>query len=304
MARNEEKAASLFNKWTSFKKDFHADVTKRRPLLASECQSLPDAEKWRREIVREFTKKISAIQNATLGEHRIRELNDEINKLSRQKHYWETRIRELGGSDYSKGRNQFYDVEGKELPGAPHYKYYGAAKELPGVRELFAEAESGIEHTRQKRSRADLYKCITPDYYGYRDDDDGVLEPQEKEREKQLVSEAVSEFYEKRRRLQEDFARTGGVFGSTELREMEEEREGEIEGEERELVRVVDSFNLPGENTASTTVLSQSLLVEGDSRISALTDSSLKSLVFIPSQEEISAEVIERKKKALLEKYS
>lgn len=46
----------------------------------------------------------------------------------RQKHYWEIRIRELGGSDFRGGKKQFYDVEGKELPGAPHYKYYGVAK--------------------------------------------------------------------------------------------------------------------------------------------------------------------------------
>jgi hypothetical protein len=63
---------------------------------------------------------------ATLGEHRIREINDEINKLLRQKHYWEIRIRELGGN-LSKGK-QIYDVEGKELPGAPGYKYFGAGK--------------------------------------------------------------------------------------------------------------------------------------------------------------------------------
>ena len=87
---------------------------------------------------------------ATLGEHRIRELNDEINKISRQKHYWEIRIRELGGSEY-KSRNQYYEVDGKELPGAPGYKYYGAAKELPGVRELFAEHDNRIEKSRQKR---------------------------------------------------------------------------------------------------------------------------------------------------------
>ena len=63
-----------------------------------------------------------------MGEHRIRELNDEINKHMRQKHYWEIRIRELGGSDFRGARKQFYDIEGRELPGAPHYKYYGVAK--------------------------------------------------------------------------------------------------------------------------------------------------------------------------------
>lgn len=88
---------------------------------------------------------------ATLGEHRVRELNDEINKHMRQKHYWEIRIRELGGSDYKNAKRQFLDVDGKELPGAPNYKYYGAAKDLPGVRELFAELEEAAEKKRMQR---------------------------------------------------------------------------------------------------------------------------------------------------------
>ena len=52
--------------------------------------------------------------------------------------------------DVTRGR-QFYDVEGKELPGAPGYKYYGAAKDLPGVRELFAEKDEETEQRKQKK---------------------------------------------------------------------------------------------------------------------------------------------------------
>lgn len=118
MARNEEKAMNLFNKWTTFKREFHSVGANRRPLVASECDSLGDAEKWRRDLIRDITKKIALIQNASLGEFKIREMNDEINKSMRQKHFWEIRIRELGGGDVKKGR-QFYEVEGKELPGAP-----------------------------------------------------------------------------------------------------------------------------------------------------------------------------------------
>ena len=36
----------------------------------------------------------------TLGESRIRDLNDEINKLFREKGHWERRIKELGGANY------------------------------------------------------------------------------------------------------------------------------------------------------------------------------------------------------------
>jgi pre-mRNA-splicing factor ISY1 len=150
MARNEEKAMNLFNKWQTFKHEFHAVNANRRPLFATECESLVDAEKFRREIVRDLTKKIAMIQNATLGEFKIRDLNDEINKMMKQKHYWEIRIRELGGSDLKRSRRLF-DLEGKELPGQPGYRYYGAAKDLPGVRELFAEEAADIELRKKKR---------------------------------------------------------------------------------------------------------------------------------------------------------
>ena len=63
MARNEEKALTLFNKWQTFKRDYHAEGQNRRPLVSAECQSLPEAEKFRREIVQNISKKISAIQN-------------------------------------------------------------------------------------------------------------------------------------------------------------------------------------------------------------------------------------------------
>lgn len=38
--------------------------------------------------------------SAGLGEFKIRDLNDEINKLLREKGHWEHRIKELGGPDY------------------------------------------------------------------------------------------------------------------------------------------------------------------------------------------------------------
>lgn len=37
---------------------------------------------------------------AGLGEFRIRDLNDEINKLLREKRHWEVRIIELNGPNY------------------------------------------------------------------------------------------------------------------------------------------------------------------------------------------------------------
>ncbi len=68
-------------------------------------------------------------------------MNDEINKLIREKGHWERRIVELGGPDYSKVGPKVTDSEGRSLVEGtgrgPGYRYFGAAKQLPGVRELF-----------------------------------------------------------------------------------------------------------------------------------------------------------------------
>ena len=72
----------------------------RRPHDVKDCRNLSDAERFRREIVRDASKKITAIQNPGLGEFKLRDLNDEINRLIKLKHAWEQRIRELGGTDY------------------------------------------------------------------------------------------------------------------------------------------------------------------------------------------------------------
>jgi pre-mRNA-splicing factor ISY1 len=38
---------------------------------------------------------------ASLNEYQIRDLNDEINRLFREKHVWELRIKDLNGPDYT-----------------------------------------------------------------------------------------------------------------------------------------------------------------------------------------------------------
>lgn len=59
--------------------------------------------------------------------------------------------------------NKLLDTEGEELPGADGYKYFGAAKNLPKVRELFQRETPNPPSI----SRADLYKRVTYSYLGY-----------------------------------------------------------------------------------------------------------------------------------------
>lgn len=70
---------------------------KRRPWNTEDCTNLKEAEKFRLDLIREISRKVTQIQNAGLGEHRIRDLNDRINRLLNDKKRWEIRIKELGG---------------------------------------------------------------------------------------------------------------------------------------------------------------------------------------------------------------
>ncbi|KAK4875234.1 hypothetical protein RN001_011656 [Aquatica leii] len=194
MARNAEKAMTTLARWRAAQLGENDKHKKRRPYLATECKNLYACEKWRMQIIREIAKKVAQIQNAGLGEFRIRDLNDEINKLLREKRHWEVQIKDLGGPDYQRVGPKMLDHEGKEVPGNRGYKYFGAAKELPGVRELF-EQEPPMP---PRKTRAELMKDVDADYYGYRDDDDGILIPLEQIAEKTAKQKAIAEWKAKK----------------------------------------------------------------------------------------------------------
>ncbi|EPB76334.1 Isy1-like splicing family protein, partial [Ancylostoma ceylanicum] len=131
----------------------------KRPHDTSLCHNLADAERFRREIAKEIAKKIALIQNPGLGEFKIRDLNDEINKMIRIKYAWEMRIKELGGMDYRKISSRELDKEGKEVASNKGYKYFGAAKDLPGVRQLF-------EESKELEVRLQNSFCVSQDFVG------------------------------------------------------------------------------------------------------------------------------------------
>lgn len=205
MARNQEKAQAMLNRWIRLRREMERGEKPVRPALASECTDHRKAEFWRLDVVRDIAAKVSDIQNASLGEFRIRELNDEINRLMKEKMHWERRIIELGGPDYITQAKMKKDpqLEGLEARGAKGYKYFGAARHLPGVRELFDKPVSGPH----KRSRWDLIKNVTPDYYGYRDDDDGILEKREAKVERRVRQKIVADW----KALQEQRRKAGEV---------------------------------------------------------------------------------------------
>lgn len=203
----------MLNRWLAGKQNEARGERQKRPYLATECHDLNEADKWRQQILREIGKKVMDIQNAGLGEHRIRDMNDEINKLIREKGHWERRIVELGGPDYSKVGPRVTDSEGRNLAEAsgrgPGYRYFGAAKQLPGVRELFEK-----EAPRQvRRTRAEMHRAIDADYYGFRDEEDGILEKVEAAAEVAMRRQAIADWEEKETERQAAFAAVHGGMG-------------------------------------------------------------------------------------------
>lgn len=269
MARNQEKALSMLSRWYKYQKELHnPGGPEKRPYLATECHSLQEAEKWRHQIIKEIARKVSQIQNAGLGEFRIRDLNDEINKLIREKGHWQDRIVELGGPNYHKIGPKMLDHEGQELPGNRGYKYFGAARDLPGVRELFEEEPPKLP----RKTRGDLMKDIDAYYYGYLDDEDGVLMKLEEEAEKKARHLAIEEWKLKKE--------TGELD-----KELEEEEKKEREEEEKRRRELQEKGK------------------EEDTEKGATEQHTIAPLE-VPSQKDVEIELLRKKKMELLLKYA
>ncbi|EGT41116.1 hypothetical protein CAEBREN_08168 [Caenorhabditis brenneri] len=265
MARNAEKAMTALARWRRMKEEEERGPIARRPHDVKDCRSLSDAERFRREIIRECSKKITAIQNPGLGEFKLRDLNDEINRLIKLKHAWEQRVRELGGTDYRKYAQKELDAIGRETGNSRGYKYFGAAKDLPGVRELF---EKGTEGEDQRRHRADLMRNIDAHYFGYLDDEDGRLIPLEKLVEEKNLEKISKEFAEKQAQKQKYATETT----PENIYKLEEEDDDGLDTQE-------------------------SVVIGEDGRPMTIRH------VLLPTQQDIEEMLLEQKKQELLAKY-
>lgn len=192
MARNSEKAQSMLAR---FLRRGEA-APERRPRATQSVTSLGEAERWRGAAAREVEGLVASIQDGSLEEGAVRDMNDRINRVMREVRHWDRRVRELGGPD-RRGARPSAGAAAFEADG---YYYWGAARELPGVRELFEKkrkraAEAGGGNKRKMPPRA-----ANAAYFGYYDDDDGTLARDEAAREAELATE-----------LAERWARQGGT---------------------------------------------------------------------------------------------
>lgn len=272
MARSAEKAMTALARFRRMKME-EGKVVERRPYLASHCHNLRKSEKWRRQIIGEISKKVAQIQNAGLVEHQLRDLNDEINKLIREKKHWEDRIVELGGPDFKKIGPRMLDHEGKTVPGNRGYKYFGAAKDLPGVRELFQRDAP----SQKKKTKGQLMRTVDADYYGYRDEDDGVLVPLERELEEKLLAEAEEEWK----------VAQANRMGTT---------ESELVNNEEDIY-ATDSSLIPNDDDDTQSGVFREVVTEDGVQ-------PYVAHVPVPSQKDVEDAVLRRKKRELLEQYA
>lgn len=291
MARNEEKALASINRWTAQKRDLERSANpfkaqsymggalteaaqfgpyamKKRPKIASEVTTVKECEFWRSELLRGVSKKIATIQDASLGEHRIRDLNDEINKELREKNYWEEHIKKLGGADYKAAAKDVERTYGAELASHSGYKYFGAAKDLPGVREVF-EAEAVPEAPRKTRKQ--LFKNIQPDYYGWRDEEDGMLMLAEQGFEHEKVTKEAARW--KAEDANKPKAKKAKVTAVT---------------------PAMDAAAPEAEPKAPKTV------AEGEAKVGHV----FKAYIDVPTMDDIEQLIIQKKKQTLLAKYA
>lgn len=181
MSRNSEKAQSMlyrFREQQAAESGF-VDVNRvRRPRNVRSVDNLSMCERWRGQVVKEIGQKIVKIQDESLSEYQIRDLNDEINKLMREKLAWEYQIKSLGGPNYIRHGGKVYDDQGNEIPqivmggkSNSGYKYFGRARELPDVKELIAQEmkQRKMKQDQLAQSKIDQarFRSLPAEYYGF-----------------------------------------------------------------------------------------------------------------------------------------
>src|SRR5436305_11821353 len=97
-------------------------TSQRRPKVITQVDSIPVAEKWRGQVIRQISRAVTKIQDrtppaphtkirslwpqfrysvvrmlifciASLSDYQIRDLNDDINRFMKEKYVWEVQLR-------------------------------------------------------------------------------------------------------------------------------------------------------------------------------------------------------------------
>lgn len=158
------------------------------PLLPSTCTSLPAALYARRQLTKEISRKLSRIQDASLDDATIRSLNDDLNRMIRERHEWDATLRALGHTERDKTVK--WGEDALPEPGNVHgYYYFGRAKELPGVKELLHPKKE--QATKLPARILMMQRTADPAYYGITDPD-GEAEQSRLQGEAQVEKKLLS----------------------------------------------------------------------------------------------------------------
>lgn len=128
-----------------------------RPKYVQSVESLPQAERWRQSVLADISVKLTKINDPSLPELEIRELNDSLNKLHREKRAWEYHIKKLGGNDY------ITFGQGSGGISRNGVRYFGRAKELAEVKQTPAKGKKSTAKTEKNST-------LLLQYYGVFDE--------------------------------------------------------------------------------------------------------------------------------------
>lgn len=164
--------------------------------------------------MKEISRKVSKIQDPSLNDFQLRDLNDEINELFAEKHRWELRVQDLGGPNYVRaGAAAAAAAEGGVLAPGPQrgaggrrYRYFGRAREIPQVKAMFEAAAQRAKEQREMGREGGgenplRGKVVDHNYYGWNNDEtekDGALLKYEARREEEMRGEMLRRYEEAR----------------------------------------------------------------------------------------------------------
>lgn len=196
MARNSEKAQAMLNRWTAMKRGELGGERIDDPEMAT---TVSVCMRWRNGIIKKISRNALLIQNESLGEHKLRHLNNEINELIKDKEKWEDRIIVLNGPNY-KSSKALTDGDGTEVLHLDGFYYFGAAKSLPEVKEM-KKKKSIIGGKAGKLQKMRLIAKADIEYFGFVPNEKELLRieinAEKKEREK--INQNWNEIQEKKK---------------------------------------------------------------------------------------------------------
>ena len=161
MARNSERALLILNRWHTMRHVIQGGETLQIPNDPRSVYKLDLAEAYRNKISRDLITHLIKIQDTSLSEKELVNLNDLINETVSIKNQWSKRIKELGGV-YVKYYNP---LENDFVIAKDGTHWYGASKFLPRV-EI---DESHETNEREEVDLATLAKNVNEDYFGAND---------------------------------------------------------------------------------------------------------------------------------------